>query len=282
MEIQPTTGVVKISQKQSSGIRSLNLSQRAVGMVLAGEKAIYHNDSYTTIMRGELFMLCEGNHFVEDKVVDGKFEQIVFYISAEQLQQNLVALLNNYGIECTDNHHCHNCRRDNFVVCTPEPMIADLFNAVNISFSRSDFRDNNIVGSIKIAELIYLIINSNHACLKSKLLEGADAENVTFKRFVYQSILKDENIETLARRTHRSLTSFKKEFRRHFDTSPHKWIIEQRLLLARMLLLTGSKTISEIGNICSFTNTSHFIKLFKQRFQTTPAGLRKEHKATQG
>ena len=60
-------------------------------------------------------MLCEGNHFVEDKIIDGKFEQIVFYISAEQIQQNLVSLLNNYGIECNDSHQCHSCRRENFV-----------------------------------------------------------------------------------------------------------------------------------------------------------------------
>ena len=115
METIPTAGVVKISQKQRSGIRTLNLTQRAVGMVMAGEKAIYHNDSYTTVTRGELFMLCEGNHFVEDKIIDGKFEQIVFYISAEQIQQNLVSLLNNYGIECNDSHQCHSCRRENFV-----------------------------------------------------------------------------------------------------------------------------------------------------------------------
>ncbi|MBQ5843935.1 MAG: AraC family transcriptional regulator, partial [Alistipes sp.] len=34
-------------------------------------------------------------------------------------------------------------------------------------------------------------------------------------------------------------------------------------------------TISEVGISCAFTNISHFIKLFKQRFHTTPAVLRK-------
>ena len=276
METEQTSGVVKISQRESSGIRSLNLSQKAVGMVVWGEKIIYHNDCCTKVGRGEVFMLCEGVHFVEDRAVEARFEQIVFYISAEQLQQTLVTLLNSYGIDCSDKHRCPTCRQNNFVVCTPSPMVSDLFNAVNISFSRPDFRDNNIVGSLKTAELIYLIINSDNACLKSKLIDGADTENITFRRHIYNSILKDENIENLARETHRSLTSFKKEFRRHFSTSPHKWIIEQRLLLARILLLTGSKTISEIGNICSFTNTSHFIKLFKHRFNTTPAALRKQ------
>jgi AraC-like DNA-binding protein len=35
-------------------------------------------------------------------------------------------------------------------------------------------------------------------------------------------------------------------------------------------------TISEIGAQCAFTNISHFIKLFKRHYKTTPAALRKQ------
>ena len=73
----------------------------------------------------------------------------------------------------------------------------------------------------------------------------------------------DISVEELAGKCNRSLTSFKKEFRKHFFEPPHKWFIRQRLMHSRLLLISTNKSISEIGNDCNFPNTSHFIKLFK-------------------
>jgi AraC-like DNA-binding protein len=46
---------------------------------------------------------------------------------------------------------------------------------------------------------------------------------------------------------------------------------------SRLLLISTSKSISEIGNECTFPNTSHFIKLFKKEFGCTPAIYRSRH-----
>lgn len=46
---------------------------------------------------------------------------------------------------------------------------------------------------------------------------------------------------------------------------------------SRLLLISTSKSISEIGNACTFPNTSHFIKLFKKEYQMTPAAYRNRH-----
>ena len=40
--------------------------------------------------------------------------------------------------------------------------------------------------------------------------------------------------------------------------------------------MSTNMTISEIGVECAFTNISHFIKLFKQRFDDTPASMRRK------
>ena len=61
---------------------------------------------------------------------------------------------------------------------------------------------------------------------------------------------------------------------------PHKWYIRQRLMHSRLLLISTSKSISEIGNECTFPNTSHFIKLFKKEYQMTPATYRHRHLTT--
>ena len=83
----------------------------------------------------------------------------------------------------------------------------------------------------------------------------------------------------LAEQTNRSLTSFKKEFKRLFNAPPHRWIIEQRLDRAKIMLSSTSRTVSEIGAECAFANISHFIKLFKQRYNETPASFRRNYSA---
>ncbi|MBQ5358390.1 MAG: helix-turn-helix transcriptional regulator, partial [Alistipes sp.] len=94
---------------------------------------------------------------------------------------------------------------------------------------------------------------------------------------VYRNIFNDISIEELASLSHRSLTSFKKEFRRHFVMPPHRWFIRQRLMHSRLLLISTSKSISEIGVECAFPNTSHFIKLFKKEYGHTPAIYRSRY-----
>ena len=80
-----------------------------------------------------------------------------------------------------------------------------------------------------------------------------------YKRQVYDHIFKDISIEELSKLTNRSLTSFKKECRRHFQMPPHKWYIRQRLMHSRLLLISTSKSVSEIGNECTFPNTSRCV-----------------------
>ncbi len=96
---------------------------------------------------------------------------------------------------------------------------------------------------------------------------------------MYDHIFDDISIDELAALCNRSLTSFKKEFKRVFLMPPHQWFIRQRLMHARMLLISTSKSISQIGSECAFPNTSHFIKLFKKEYGMTPATYRSRHNA---
>ena len=268
--------VVKVIETTNQGIRSLNLSRVAIGFVLRGRKIIYHNDTGVEVNEGEMFMLGMGLHYEENIVLSEAFEQIIFYASAPMLQRVIISLGSNYGISCESKHSCEQCRRANYIVTRPTMAQRDFFNGVNQSFRRSDFRNDEVNRQIKFNELIYLILSGEDECLRSRLIAGADILNGQFAREVYDNLFKDVTIETLARKTNRSLTSFKKEFRRQFSEPPHKWLVDQRLQRAKILLLSTNMTISEIGAECSFANISHFIKLFKHRFNDTPASMRRK------
>lgn len=267
--------IVKFNETSHNGIQSLTLSRHAIGFVLQGRKQIYHGDKRYSIERSEVFFLDTGRHYVENIAEDGKpYEEIVFYYTPSELQHTLQSLNMTYGMHIENDHSCERCRNTDYVSQPAWSALRSFFNGAN-NYLRDDvFMRDETAERLKMTELIYLIISQPDCCLKSKVLNNIDSTRDSFRRVVQQYIFSDVSIEELSSLTNRSLTSFKKEFRRMFDMPPHKWFIRQRLMQARLLLISTSKSVSEIGNECAFPNTSHFIKLFKKEYGFTPATYR--------
>lgn len=269
--------VVKITERENSGVLASSTSRLAIGCVLAGSKYIYLNDNCTAINEGEIFLLEAGHHYIENIVGEGgRFEQITFYLNGAVLQRVIFGLNINYGISFSSTHSCPKCLRRNFAIVANDSLY-NFFVGIDSALRHSGLLHNDIGQRIKLNELIYLILTSNDGCMRRKVLRSADTESGLFMNVIYDNIFTDVSIESLAEQTHRSLTSFKKEFRKLFNMPPHRWIIEQRLMRAKIMLSSTNRTVSEVGIECGFTNISHFIKLFKQRYNTTPALFRREH-----
>ena len=275
-ELTASQDVVKIVEMMNQGVRSINLSRIALGYVLRGRKVLYRNDRGVEVNEGEMFIMGLGLHYEENISFGEPFEQIIFYVTPQMLQQIIISLSSNYGIGCESKHSCERCRYATHLVAPPTLAQRDFFNGMNQSFRRSDFRTDTVDLRIKLNELIYLTLSGNDECMRTMLISCADIVNGQFTREIYDNLFNDVTIEMLARKTNRSLTSFKKEFRRQFAVPPHKWFIDQRLQRAKILLMSTNLTISEIGAECSFSNISHFIKLFKLRFHDTPASMRRK------
>lgn len=275
---QPT--VVKYVEPTSSGVRSQYLSRHAVGYVVQGTKYIHSGDRCECLRRGDIFYLGIGLHYTEE-LPDGDrpFEQILFYYSPDELQRILLHLNITYRLNISNNHRCPTCRTSSEVAMPAWPAIRSLFTAV-AHYLQGEQRLDAAAERFKMTELIYHIVSHEDCCLKSKVLASIDTDKESFEQIVYGHIFSECSIEELARKTHRSLTSFKKEFRRIYEMPPHKWFIHQRLIHSRLLLLSTSKSVSEIGLQCSFPNTSHFIKLFKKAYGHTPSTYRTAHRAS--
>lgn len=270
--------IVKYVETPDSGIESVVLSRYAIGYVLQGARHLHYGDKRFTISRGDLFFMGVGHHYTECASDDNNiFEQIIFYYTPSELQSILSHLSLTYGVEVSNKHYCESCSRLLHASMPATASIKSFFANCNTYLRNDFFGRDEVAEHIKLTELIYMITTMPDCCLKNKVLSNMDSSRENFDQVVYDHIFKVVSIEELANASNRSLTSFKKEFKRRFVIPPHKWYVRQRLTHSRMLLLSTSKSISEIGNACAFPNTSHFIKLFKREYNITPAGYRSEH-----
>lgn len=270
--------VAWLTQTQLVGIQShMNLRQ-AIGYVVSGKKYIYTGDSRQEAGRGDLFYLGSGSYYSEEIPDDGKpYEQIVFYYTPESIGRILSRLSLDYKLKIANDHSCANCYEKNQIVYRGWNSIRSFFASVGQYAKDNMFAHDDVGENLKLTELTYLIIMRPECCLKAKLLHNSDLNSENFEQIIYRNIFTNKTIDELAKECSKSLTSFKKEFNKHFFEPPHRWFIRQRLMKSRLLLISTGKSIAEIGNECRFPNTSHFIKLFKKEYGMTPATYRSKH-----
>ncbi len=267
--------IVKYVQPFRNGVQSHNLSRHGIGYILKGKKYIYYGDVRHEVNQGELFYLNTGSHYTEDIPENNRsFEQIMFFYTPQQISDILTKLTLNYKLDIENDHQCPNCAETSHVIYPAWNTIRNFFVTINHYIKDDLFSRDTTAEQLKMSELIYLIVTQPDCCIKSRILSDIDLSVESFEQTIHNHVFDDISIEELARKCNRSLTSFKKEFKKHFNEPPHKWLIKQRLMHARMLLISTGKSISEIGNECNFPNTSHFIKLFKKEYSATPAAYR--------
>ncbi|UCD61059.1 MAG: helix-turn-helix transcriptional regulator [Flavobacteriaceae bacterium] len=99
---------------------------------------------------------------------------------------------------------------------------------------------------------------------------GGTLEQVMEEQYVFNLKLDD-----YARLCGKSTSSFKREFKKAFNTTPGKWLLTKRLNLARELILTTNFTMQQICYDCGFESDSHFVRSFKIKYGVTPNHWRK-------
>jgi len=270
--------LAKYSQLYRNGVQSIALHRNAIGYVLSGKTFLHYGDEIWEVEKGKVYYLGIGHHYVENiPDNDSPFEQIVFYYDSYELNKILNNLRVNYGHSICNDHACELCERYPDVVYPAWKVLRNFFLSVNNYIKEGVLYEDQTAEKLKLTELIYLIISNKDCCIKNKIIRSIDVENANFEQIVNENIFNDISVDEMAHICNMSLTSFKKEFKRRYLLPPHKWQIKQRLMHARLLLISTNRSVSEIGVECNFPNSSHFIRLFKSEFGETPVSFRNKN-----
>ncbi len=270
--------ILKVTQSSRTGVQAHSFSRTTIGYVIRGVKYFYMGDLRFQVAKGEVFFMGPGVHYIEDSPEGGKpFEQIAFHFHSELVTRILSDLSLSFGLNIANDHTCDKCRNQSHIAYPAWSVLQGFFSSVGQYVKEGVFEQGSVAAMIKTAELLYLIVSHPDCCLKAPILGNVDPSRESFEQIVRRNIFTGASIEALAAECSRSASSFKKDFRRHFSESPHKWFIRQRLMHSRLLLISTSKSVLEVANECKFKNASQYIKHFKQEYGVTPAVYRVRH-----
>lgn len=102
----------------------------------------------------------------------------------------------------------------------------------------------------------------------------AHTQKIDLLDFMEKNYKRDMSMSEFAQASGRSLSTFKRDFKKMSELSPERWLTNHRLLAACDLLKRGRR-VSDACFDVGFKNVSHFSAIFKKRFGITPGEARK-------
>ncbi|KIC95755.1 helix-turn-helix domain-containing protein [Flavihumibacter solisilvae] len=155
------------------------------------------------------------------------------------------------------------------------PLLRSCLASLVPYFELKDHFPENIA-SLKIIEAIS-ILRAIDGGIDDFLADFDEPGKIDIVGFMEKNFMFNMPMEKFGYLTGRSLTTFKRDFKKAFNTTPQKWLTQKRLELAHYQFSEKKKKPVDVYFEVGFENLSHFSYAFKKHFGYAPTELM-EHK----
>lgn len=133
---------------------------------------------------------------------------------------------------------------------------------------------------LKFKELLFNILtNPSNGSLLAYISSLSDQHKPPLPAIMEANFNFNLSLTEFARIAQRSLASFKRDFIEMYHISPGKWLSQKRLDHAKLLLDTSKKNVNEIAYDSGFESVTHFSRVFKEKFGSSPLQYRKQYQS---
>ncbi len=153
----------------------------------------------------------------------------------------------------------------------PHPLLDSLFNSLLPYFELKNELPETIAEN-KVDEAISILKEINEDLFYS-LGNFEEPGKINLTEFMERNYMFNMPMDKFGYLTGRSLTTFKRDFKKAFYTTPQKWLTQKRLELAHYQLAEKKRKAADIYLEVGFENLSHFSYAFKKRFGYPPSVL---------
>lgn len=234
--------------------------------VMEGRK-IWHTAHGSYDLRKGSCVFVRKGAFIVEQFFDARFCLVLFFVPDEFICEVLKK-------KATPIHNTEK-KYEPIIAIDNNPGVQTFFQSMMPYFDAGREPDQSLL-ELKFRELILTIadnpVNGELLSYFCSLLR--EPQSVSLQRVMDDNFCFNLKIEEFARLSSRSLSAFKRDFIRLYNTSPGKWLMEKRLNYALHLLTNMNKTVTETAFESGFENVSHFSRAFRQRFGTTPASIK--------
>ena len=154
-----------------------------------------------------------------------------------------------------------------------DPFLTGYFDSLKPYFDLPGHLTETLAKS-KTTEAIELLLRN--PALQTLLFDFNESFKIDLESYMNRHFTSNISLAQFAELTGRSLSTFKRDFKKVFATTPEKWLKQQRLEQAHFLIGQQRRRPSEVYWEVGFENLSHFSESFKAHFGYSPALVGKQ------
>lgn len=222
---------------------------------LSGETRIIQADATYSFTAGDIFLIPRN---VLTTVIMGPQQSVVMHLTTERLQAYYA------GIQLPPLQ----ASPTRILTFTTHPLLQSCLASLLPYF---DIQDNfpTDIASLKITEAITILRNVAPG-IDNILANFEVPGKLDLIGFMEKHYMFNMQLEKFGYLTGRSLSTFHRDFRKKFNTSPQKWLTKKRLELAHYHISEKHKKPSEVYLEVGFEDLSHFSFAFKKQYGYSP------------
>ena len=239
------------------------ISKDAISIIVNGHQSIETYDgAVVEAHANEALILPQGLYHVSDLLTqNGTFESLLFYFD-----HSIISIFLDQIKHKVQNELIH-----------PEIQKISLTTSIKlftdsiVKIYKSSKSSHPEIYNLKMLELLHLIHTEHPTIhLPQLLFAYTKPTKRDMRHFMEDNFYKPLKIEDYAQLTGRSLSSFRRDFRQLFQTTPNKWIQNKRLDRAINTLKQREINITDLAHSVGYENVSYFIRAFKMRTGLSP------------
>lgn len=233
--------------------------------IYSGEYTLEEGNRTIVVKPGECVFLRRDNRVnMTKQAKNGEPFQGIFMHFKRPFLRNLFQNMEQKDIPLDAGKH-----KPSVVKLPQTPDITGLFNSM-LPYFDAAVQPSEGMMNLKLMEGVYSLLNIDERFFPT-LFDFTEPWKIDILDYLNENFMYELSIEEIASFTGRSLSTFKRDFRKISKLSPQKWLIQKRLDAAHEMLRNEGKKVTDVYMEVGFKNLSHFSSAFKKQFGVVPS-----------
>ncbi|SHK07840.1 helix-turn-helix domain-containing protein [Pseudozobellia thermophila] len=236
--------------------------------VLEGKKKWRTLENSYMVNANEVLFVKKGANIIE-KYFDSDFCAIVIFIP-DSYVKDFMSQKPEIGANLNSN-----LQSDSAIPVKMDRTLSTYFTSILDYFS-NDEKPSKYLIEIKFQELLVNILSlPSNPEIGSYFKQIAQEVKPSIKNIMEANFVYNLSLVDFARLSHRSLSTFNRDFYSVYGMSPGKWLTKQRLIHAKLLLENTDRKVYEVAFDSGFESPAHFARVFKHENGISPLKFQK-------
>lgn len=263
LKLEPAQAVQVFDYRSSQEVakQQIVLNRNTISFLTEGTKEVFFDNSALSADNSKFLIIKAGHCLMTEKLSDSRsYRSILLFFSTDIL----LRFIRKMGFS-------------NAALKGYRSVFSFRYDAFTQRFARS-LLDISLLSKeaqrqlleIKFEEIMCYLTDIYGPEFLYALAERSDDTTQKFIQTIENNQLNRLTLKELAFLCNMSLSTFKREFEKHYAISPSKWFQNKRLEYAHYLLHKENRSSSEIYLEVGYENLSSFIQAYKTKYGITP------------